>query len=146
MWGSGVRKKLTLLMALVFLINAVIPSLTLAAAAAPVSSSGLEEDSALQELLGGRVLICTPEGVKLVSWAELQGQQKEPATDAETGCALCNLPVFGTTVAAISLDNGAPIIFHPVEKNPYAYADGTFTVSLIPSRNFLTRAPPLLLT
>lgn len=133
-------------MVLAFLVNAVIPSLTLAAASVPLSSSSLEEDSALQELLGGRVLICTPEGIKWVSWAELQGQKKEPAADTEIDCVLCNLPVFGTTVTAISLDGGNPITFHPFERSPYAYADGTLFTGIVPSRNFLTRAPPHLLT
>ncbi|MCG8492702.1 MAG: hypothetical protein MI743_13865 [Sneathiellales bacterium] len=133
-------------MVLAFFLNAVMPSLTLATAAAQIPASTLEEDSPLQELLGGRFLICTPEGVKLVSWAELQNQENEPAADTETGCTLCNLPTFGTTVASISLENGNPIAFPEFETSRYACADSNIHTGVIPSRNFLTRAPPYILT
>lgn len=103
MVDKGFRKNITVLMLLAFLMNAVMPALALGATNSGQASDNTEL-SQLEKLIGERFLICTPEGVKWVTWAELQDTNIQTDPGSHPRCALCVLPTFGTAVGYILFD------------------------------------------
>lgn len=53
--------------------------------AAPISQTQAERSA----LLGDKLLLCTADGFKWVSWADLQEAEHEPAEHQNFECALC---------------------------------------------------------
>lgn len=102
MFSGGFRKNITLIMLLAFFLNAVIPSLALAVSNLAGPSDGAEK-SKIESLVGERFIICTPNGIKWVTWAELESSPSEPEASSAPQCTLCVLPTFGTTVGDVQL-------------------------------------------
>lgn len=103
MLKKRVRKNLSLMMLLAFLVNAILPSISLAS----IASNSAQNDpsiAALQSVVGDRFLICTPSGNKWVSWDELSEGNTDPSSTPRPQCSLCTLPTFGTTAALIGFD------------------------------------------
>lgn len=128
-------------MLLTFLANAVMPALALGA-----SYDGQATDSPellqLEKLVGERFLICTPEGIKWVTWAELQDTNVESNPGSHPRCALCILPTFGTTVGNILFD-GTPIpILRKAKAGHFISIVNDTHFDLFRIRSTFSRAPP----
>jgi len=141
MLKKGARKNLSLMMLLAFLVNAILPSISLASAA----SNPAENDptlAALQSVVGDRFLICTPSGNKWVSWDELSGDNTDPSSTPRPQCALCTLPTFGTTAALIGFDAlilPTALVLETVQRQA---ATEEHLIDVFRYRGAFSRAPP----
>ncbi len=142
MLKNRVRKNLSLMLLFAFLVNAILPSISLATTS-PNPAQNDPSIAALQSVVGERFLICTPSGYKWVSWSDIAGDETTPSSKPRPQCALCTLPTFGTTAALIGLDAiilptafiHAAIKIQPItEEHP---------VDVFRIRGALSRAPPL---
>lgn len=141
MFGKGFRKNITLLMLLAFLANAVMPALALGASNIEQATEN-PELSQLEKLVGERFLICTPEGIKWVTWADLQETNLQTDPGSHPRCALCVLPTFGTTVGNILFD-GTPIpILRIAKADPFISIANDAQFDLFRIRGTFSRAPP----
>lgn len=98
---TGLRKNINLLVFLAFLVNAIAPSVALAAFSSAPLPGG--DAAGLAGLANDRILICTPEGIKWISRADLQETSSKTGSETGLRCALCILPTFGTTVGNVLL-------------------------------------------
>lgn len=142
MLKKGVRKNLSLMMLLAFLVNAILPSISLATTA----SNPAQNDpsiATLQSVVGDRFLICTPSGNKWVSWDELSGENTDPSSTPRPQCSLCTLPTFGTTAALIGFEGiSLPNVLtrKTVQIQP---ATEIHLIDVFRFRGAFSRAPPL---
>ena len=89
---------------------------------------------------GGKVLLCTAEGFRLVSWADLASGKEKPKPHQEYRCPLCYVAAHGQLLKPPSslyatewgLTIFAQAYFYP---NPAAATERSW-------RQFLTRSPP----
>lgn len=79
-------------MLMAFVMNALSPFF----AVYSTQSAQAAEQNALSAIFGEKTLICTPEGFKWVSWAELQDREHAPDPDKQFKCPLCYVAVYGT--------------------------------------------------
>jgi hypothetical protein len=142
MLKKRVRNNLSLIMLLAFLVNAILPSISLAT----IASNSAQNDpsiAALQSVVGDRFLICTPNGNKRVSWAELSEEDSDQSTSPRPQCALCTLPTFGTTAALIGFDAfilPTTLVLETVLEQPETE---DHLIDVFRYRGAFSRAPPL---
>ena len=137
MKGLGGRKEkrlLPLLTAAALLFQMLLPFAAVYQAPGQTGATG----SALS--FNGKIIICTPEGFKLVSLEDLRNGAEKPATDDEYQCPLCYLAAHQgirqrvADLAAAPLPVTAQVFLFPASDAIHSYkAYG---------RKPLTRAPP----
>ncbi|MBO6827472.1 MAG: hypothetical protein JJ879_14805 [Sneathiella sp.] len=143
---GGGYSRLSVLMLIVFLMNALLPSISLAAFG-PDKLGLIEGVSAEQSPFSNEtVVICTPEGLKTVRWSDLENSYIEE-NDADnlklrvSGCFLCSLPTFGTTVTIVLLIGLLDFASEKAEKEPFPTVQFAAPFHLIDPRTFV-RGPP----
>ena len=129
-----------LLLFIAFLVNVTLPYAV--GYVAPQATSEQVADQELASLLGDKILICTSEGFKWVSWEDVQSGKEQPKPHTQFQCALCYLAAHGVGYFLIS----QPFDFH--FNRPVAFFDhpasGADLLEQFAYLNFRTRAPPYL--
>lgn len=121
-----------------FLILYTIPSAL--AAELPRSDQSQTEPSDLASPLDGKVLICTPEGIRWVSVAELAADDESSSDKQNTFCPICYTAAHG---AQHILSPGMLyVIDFRVSKLVHTESGYTCPVINTRSRSFYARAPP----
>ncbi len=131
----------SLLTLVAFLMNVMLPFFVVYDVQQALASGSAESSSEeMSSLFGEKVLICTSDGFKWVSWEDLQNGKEQPKPHPQYQCALCY-------VAAHGIKNAVPaqeieIAYHQnIQYISYYFSDVT-TISKLAGRGFLTRAPP----
>lgn len=124
-----------------FLMNVMLPFFAVYDVQQALASQSAESSSEeMSSLFGEKVLICTSDGFKWVSWKDLQNGKEQPKPHPQYQCALCYVAAHGikSTVPAQEI----AIVYHQsVQYISYYFSDVT-TISQFAGRGFLTRAPP----
>lgn len=94
----------------------------------------------MSSLFGEKVLICTSDGFKWVSWEDLQNGKEQPKPHPQYQCALCYVAAHGAKHVA-SAHEIAIIYPQNIQYISYYFLD-IATMSQFAGRGFLTRAPP----
>ncbi len=93
-------------------------------------------------LFGEKILICTAEGFKLVSLADLQSGKEQPQKHPQYKCALCYVAAHGTNHM---LDVQEAEYIHYGNYHSVVYKLPNFIIaSQFSSRGVNTRAPPFI--
>ncbi len=100
------HKILSLGLLMAFLMNIMLPFF--AVYTAPDARSAAT-DPALSALFGEKIVICTPEGFKLVSLAELEGGEDQSSQATRYECALCYTAAHG--VQHVLTEDGLDVIY-----------------------------------
>lgn len=130
---------------LAFLLNALLPFYALysveAAQSALLAQQQAKQTQDEASLFGDKVFICTADGFKWVSWAELQNSQKQPKEHPQYKCALCYVAAQSTHTA---LPTGAiAIIPRPLlTQVTFASHISYRPLPQMHRAGHLTRAPP----
>lgn len=100
-----------------------------------------EAQASESALFGEKFLLCTSEGFKWVSWAELEESEHKPAEHQDYECGLCvAASMFGKTIAASGNLDSAPTFTHTLF---YVFADDTLLISKQASGSNYSRGPPI---
>ncbi len=126
-----------------FFINVMLPFYAIydipqALASAEVDA-GANQDASF---FGEKILICTADGFKLVSLADLQSGKEKPQKHPQYQCALCYVAVHGTKHIAPTQEI-IFIAYHAAEQVVY-YTSDSARFYETSKRGFLTRAPPFI--
>lgn len=93
----------------------------------------------MASLFGDKVLLCTREGFRFVSWDDvINGQQPEPSAQYE--CALCYVAANGQVIEPSAA--GIVVAASPAISKPLPPATDIF-LAQSHWQEFLTRSPPL---
>ncbi len=137
---TGLRKKINFLVFLAFLVNAIAPSIALAAVSSDPLRGG--DTAGLAGSSDDRILICTPEGIKWVSRADLQKTSSTSGSETGLRCALCILPTFGTTVGNVSLASDFTVEPVVTEIGHFVRAPDIRCKNIFHTCGAFSRAPP----
>ena len=130
------KRSIVYTMLLAFVFNLLLPFF--ATYSLPAQA---DQQVSLASLLGDKILICTTEGYKWVSLAELQDEEPVPVVDEHYKCPLCFLQVdkpLSLTPDHLILQNVSPVYFALYQTD--AFFEDHKTIRLLLGRS--TRAPP----
>jgi len=104
-------------------------------------ASAADADPALEALFGDKIVICTPEGFKLVSLSELGGDGGDTSKSAQRyECALCYTAAHG--INHIITEDGLVIVYDQLVQS-VTYSDIVFLSGSEPAcQPKKSRAPP----
>ena len=135
-WPGGQKEKglLPLLTAAAFLFQVLLPF-------AAVYHAPGETDAVSSAIsFNGKIILCTPDGFKLVSLEDLRNGREKPATHEDYQCPLCYLAAHQSIRQRVADLTAAPL---PVTAQlSFFAASGTIHSSAANWRKPLTRAPP----
>lgn len=133
---------LFILTAIAFLMNAIIPffavyNLQQTTTAKPNQFTAAQNSS----LFGDKVLICTADGFKWISWKNLQNGKEQPKQHPHYKCPLCYVAAHGTKQLLPS--QNITIAYIPAIKQlTYVILTTSATHTQFLYGNRLSRAPP----
>jgi hypothetical protein len=131
-------RQIGLLLFVAFLVNVTLPYFV--GYIAPQATSEQSADQELASLLGDKILICTSEGFKWVSWEDVQSGKEQPKPHTQFQCALCYMAAYGAGSFLVSqsfdfvLNSSVGSFDYPIT--------GADLVEQFAYSNFRTRAPP----
>lgn len=124
-----------------FFINVMLPFYAVYDIPKALASEQLDANQNAS-LFGEKILICTAEGFKLVSLADLQSGKEQPKKHPQYKCALCYVAAHGTK-HMLDVQEVEHIYYGYYQ--PIAYSlSSVYAVSQLYSRGFNTRAPPFI--
>jgi hypothetical protein len=130
------NKIITVFAALAFLLHTLLPFFAIYQFPANI------EAKTNTSLFGDKVLLCTAEGFKLVSWDELLKGKQEHKPHKQYKCALCYAAAHGQGLKPQSVD-GLAALFHVEVKLSKFHRQKHIAIDEAEWRSFLTRSPPI---
>lgn len=121
-----------------FVMNALLPFF--AVYDIPKANAVEPSQQELSSVFGEKILLCTADGFKWVSWDELQEQPPAQEHAPKYECALCYVAAQGVALQTVTPSISA--IRHPLVRHvPYHTADASAR-SLCLAQHLKSRAPP----
>jgi len=131
------RKAITLLAVIALLLHALLPFY------AVYQTPKNTDAKAMASIFSDKILLCTAEGFKLVSWKDLPNSKEEKhEPDAKYRCHICYVQANGLGIKSHEFTLTRSF-FKVAERQPVFEFDVSSTLKEVLWRRFLTRSPPL---
>ena len=143
MTKRGKFSSLSFLALVALLLNATSPFFVLTSLPQAFASQALSQSAAqgVASQFGGKILICTADGFRWVTWDELQNGEEQPEPQSHQHCILCF--VAPLAVKASVIEDGTPVFYSiNTQRVSYSAVDAVLS-NQFHRRGFLSRAPPL---
>ena len=124
-----------------FFINVMLPFYAVYDIPKALASEQLDANQNAS-LFGEKILICTAEGFKLVSLADLQSGKEQPKKHPQYKCALCYAAAHGTN-HIVDVQEAEHIYYGNYRSIAYKFSN-YIIASQLSSRDVNTRAPPVI--